>query len=1284
MRHILYPLAMMPALLFAQWQQVSVPVSTDLFSIDGLDAQRLCIGTASNWLSSTDGGATWAVNPLVDDLGIELVGSAYYAMEYQTPTTLLGAGITFELTYPFIVRRSTDGGGSWGQAAFAPGDGNFSSYRGMALSGSNGVVVGDLGRVVRTTNSGVSWTLTNSTGATLRDAAWPTASSVVVVGQGRILRSTNSGQTWTTVWTGSNNLYAVSFPTPSLGFASGSGNVLLRTTDGGATWTVLGASLPSGIANFDDLWFTSNTEGFAVAFDLILRTTDGGLHWSYFQGTEALRQLHFQSPTNGYAVGDNGTLYRTGGTGVYRPYAIFAAQNTYCAGSTTTFLNQSGPGLSSEWLVNGEVVGSGTDLPWTFATPGEQLTVTLVVDNGTWTDTLSRQVTVSPTLAITNNAQVLADTLCSGQSTTVQVPGSQSGTSYRLFRGSTAQGAAQNGNGNTLTFPTGSINATQQFHVVATRTVLDCGTAVDSVSFDVVVGNPLATLAISPAAAAVCPGDLLTIGVQDSEALVDYQIRRNGIAVGSAQTGNGGLLEFTVGPLEDNATYTILATNTINGCTSVLQQTVPITVERPLLAWGPTSVNPVVGQPITLMNSSNAFGGSYTWTIPGATPSNSTEVEPQNVVFNAPGTYTVQLVGTTPQGCQDALVRTVQAIDQPEVQDCAVTQLSTFNAAPQHTALALDAQGNHYAFTELGNGQAIKAFSGGTDTLYVDLPSEPDYAYNSVLLKFDTHGIPQWYVDFWNDCSLCKLGDVVVDDDDNVYVAYFHGDFLDSLRVVDASGNITTINPPHASNNRRSVVTTSFTPQGRLRWIATYLEDNNTNRVNLELDGQGHVLVQSSGRMVQYERATGLENWLVEAFYELRDITVLPNDHIITTAMSGMVLREYDNAGNLLQTSPDYEVTPPPQGGPARLTGHEAGRDAAGNIYQIHNIQGQVVFGEDTLTGPGATVSQPDHRYFFTRRGPAGEVVWTRSFDFKHALTLQGMVVDGGRVYVALQFSNGDTLHVEGLAEGLPYGARDAWVISYDFAGGAPHAVQVYDNDGPSIISIPGTNAFVLDPTRTRMALWVGFQDRLVAGLDTAFAHTDWPGPPTSNWRDLGLISGAPECLLPGLPESMLPPQAFFATPTEQCAGQPIAFFDASTSGPTSWNWSFPGGTPATSDQAMPEVTYALPGTYSVTLIATNTFGESAPYTAEVLVDVCTSVAHSDPIRSWQCWPSPASDVLHVRGPADAPARCVDLQGREVWRGTLSAQGSLDVSAWSAGSYILLVGNARIRVQVAH
>ncbi|HET6989776.1 MAG TPA: PKD domain-containing protein, partial [Bacteroidia bacterium] len=74
--------------------------------------------------------------------------------------------------------------------------------------------------------------------------------------------------------------------------------------------------------------------------------------------------------------------------------------------------------------------------------------------------------------------------------------------------------------------------------------------------------------------------------------------------------------------------------------------------------------------------------------------------------------------------------------------------------------------------------------------------------------------------------------------------------------------------------------------------------------------------------------------------------------------------------------------------------------------------------------------------------------------------------------------------------------------------------------------------------------------------------------------------------------QTLLAPLATFsATPTTICPGQTVQFTDLSTFSPTSWSWSFPGGTPSTSTTQNPSVVYATPGIYPVTLTAGNNAG---------------------------------------------------------------------------------------------
>ena len=66
----------------------------------------------------------------------------------------------------------------------------------------------------------------------------------------------------------------------------------------------------------------------------------------------------------------------------------------------------------------------------------------------------------------------------------------------------------------------------------------------------------------------------------------------------------------------------------------------------------------------------------------------------------------------------------------------------------------------------------------------------------------------------------------------------------------------------------------------------------------------------------------------------------------------------------------------------------------------------------------------------------------------------------------------------------------------------------------------------------------------------------------------------------------------FSGTPTTVVIGNTVTFTDESSCGPTSWTWSFPGGTPDSyTGQAPPAIQYDVEGNYDVTLTVTNASG---------------------------------------------------------------------------------------------
>jgi PKD repeat protein len=95
-------------------------------------------------------------------------------------------------------------------------------------------------------------------------------------------------------------------------------------------------------------------------------------------------------------------------------------------------------------------------------------------------------------------------------------------------------------------------------------------------------------------------------------------------------------------------------------------------------------------------------------------------------------------------------------------------------------------------------------------------------------------------------------------------------------------------------------------------------------------------------------------------------------------------------------------------------------------------------------------------------------------------------------------------------------------------------------------------------------------------------------------------------------------PTAVFSNPSTLCTGQSIAFTDQSTNNPTSWSWTFSGGTPATSTTQNPTVSFNTAGTHTVTLTASNSFGTSAVKTQTVTI-VATPTVTSSPSSSTIC-----------------------------------------------------------------
>ena len=158
----------------------------------------------------------------------------------------------------------------------------------------------------------------------------------------------------------------------------------------------------------------------------------------------------------------------------------------------------------------------------------------------------------------------------------------------------------------------------------------------------------------------------------------------------------------------------------------------------------------------------------------------------------------------------------------------------------------------------------------------------------------------------------------------------------------------------------------------------------------------------------------------------------------------------------------------------------------------------------------------------------------------------------------------------------------------------------------------------------------------------------------------------------------------FVADDVTVTEGQSVTFTDLSTHNPTAWQWTFEGGTPATSTEEHPVVTYNDAGEYDVTLVASNEAGSSEAVTKAEYILVEETAGTDNPIKGMVAlYPNPTSGKVTIElnqaiAGEKVAVEVFDLVGRKVTeRNNLSTIGGsqkieLDLSAY-AGEQVFII-----------
>jgi len=151
--------------------------------------------------------------------------------------------------------------------------------------------------------------------------------------------------------------------------------------------------------------------------------------------------------------------------------------------------------------------------------------------------------------------------------------GSQSGTIYQLYAGSSAAGSSVTGTLSGVSF--GLQTTPGVYHAIATNPVTGC-TADMSGTLSLAV-NPLPVVYTVTGGGGYCsdgPGS--HIGISGSASGISYQLYHSGLLIGTPVSGTGSALDMGLQTLAGN--YTVVATNEATACSSNMAGTASVAI----------------------------------------------------------------------------------------------------------------------------------------------------------------------------------------------------------------------------------------------------------------------------------------------------------------------------------------------------------------------------------------------------------------------------------------------------------------------------------------------------------------------------------------------------------------------------------------------------------------------------------------------------------------------------------------------------------------------------------
>ena len=139
---------------------------------------------------------------------------------------------------------------------------------------------------------------------------------------------------------------------------------------------------------------------------------------------------------------------------------------------------------------------------------------------------------------------------------------------------------------------------------------------------------------------------------------------------------------------------------------------------------------------------------------------------------------------------------------------------------------------------------------------------------------------------------------------------------------------------------------------------------------------------------------------------------------------------------------------------------------------------------------------------------------------------------------------------------------------------------------------------------------------------------------------------------------------------SQQEEGFSVQFNDLSTNLPESWSWTFANGTPESSTEQNPVVTFAEEGEYLISLVAENEFGRDS--VARTINVVGINDYNVDDMVS--IYPNPTSSILNIEAENLVSISIFDMSGKIVYFADENCStASIDLSGFARSEYMIKV-----------